>query len=141
MVDKANEQMEKVAPKFTGEDCPKCGSPMVFRQSRYGTFEACSNYPACKYIKTKEKNKVQPKTTGITCPKCKTGEIVERTAKRGRNAGKKFYACNNYPKCKNVLFGEPTGEICPECGNLLIRNNAGEIVCQNTKECGYKKEK
>ena len=38
MVDKANKHMEKVAPKFTGEDCPECGHKMVFRQSRYGTF-------------------------------------------------------------------------------------------------------
>jgi DNA topoisomerase-1 len=139
MVENANKNMEKLAPKFTGEDCPKCGSPMVFRQSRYGTFEACSNYPTCKHIKTKEREKVTPKTTGITCPKCGVGEIVERTAKKGKNAGKKFYACNNFPKCKNMLFGKPTGETCPDCGSLLIANNNDEIICQNTKDCGYKK--
>lgn len=138
MVENANKHMEKVAPKFTGEDCPKCGKPMVFRQSRYGTFEACSNYPTCKHIKTKEKEKVEVVTTGITCPKCGIGEIVERTAKKGKNAGKKFYACNNYPKCKNMIFGEPTGDNCPKCGSLLITNQTGEVMCQNTKECGYK---
>ena len=51
MVENANKHMEKIAPKFTGEDCPNCGKPMVFRQSRYGTFEACGNFPTCKYIK------------------------------------------------------------------------------------------
>ena len=139
MVENANKNMDKVAPKFTGEDCPKCGSPMVFRNSRYGTFEACSNYPACKHIKTKEVERVQPVSTGVKCPKCGKGEIVERTAKKGKNNGKKFYACNNFPRCKNMLFGKPTGEICPKCGSLLITDKEGKVICQNTKECGYQK--
>ncbi len=139
MVDNANKNMEKIAPKFTGEDCPKCGSPMVFRSSRYGTFEACSNYPTCKHIKTKDVEKATPVTTGVKCPKCGKGEIVERTAKKGKNSGKKFYACNNFPRCKNMLFGKPTGEICPKCGSLLIEGNDGNIICQSTKECGYVK--
>ncbi len=137
MVERANKQMEKVAPKFTGEDCPECGHKMVFRQSRYGTFEACSNFPTCKYIKTNDKDKPKPKTTGVTCPKCGKGEIVERVARKGKNKGKTFYACNNFPKCKHILPGKPTGETCPDCGNLLVENNNGDIVCADTKECGY----
>ena len=38
------------------------------------------------------------------CPRC-GGEIVERIAKRGPNAGQKFYGCSNFPKCwykKNI---------------------------------------
>lgn len=31
--------------------CPKCGNPLVERNSKYGTFIGCSNYPKCKYIK------------------------------------------------------------------------------------------
>jgi DNA topoisomerase-1 len=139
MVDNANKNMDRVAPKFTGEDCPNCGSPMVHRTSKFGTFEACSDYPTCKYIKSDGVEKETPPTTGIKCPKCKEGEIVERTAKTGRNRGKKFYACNNFPKCRNMLFGEPTGEQCPDCGNLLITDNNGDIICQETKQCGYKK--
>jgi len=139
MVDNANKNMDKIAPKFTGEDCPKCGSPMVFRTSKYGTFEACSNYPTCKYIKTKEYEKPKVVSTGVKCPKCGKGEIVERIAKSGRNKGKKFYACDNFPACKNMLFGLPTGELCPECGNLLISDNKGGIICQETKKCGYRK--
>jgi DNA topoisomerase-1 len=138
MVDNANKNMEKLAPKFTGEDCPKCGSKMVFRTSRYGTFEACSNYPKCKYIKQKETVKKEVVSTGIPCPKCGEGEIVERTAKSGRNKGKTFYACNNFPKCKNMIFGKPTGENCPKCGQLLMQDKDGNIACQDTKNCGYK---
>ena len=35
------------------------------------------------------------------CPKC-GGELVLRTAKKGKNAGNKFYGCSNYPKCRYV---------------------------------------
>lgn len=31
--------------------CPKCGNQLVERNSKYGTFIGCSNYPKCKYIK------------------------------------------------------------------------------------------
>lgn len=139
MVEEANKNMEKIAPKFTGEDCPECGNPMVFRNSRYGTFEACSNYPNCKHIKTNDVERVAPVSTGVKCPKCGKGEIVERTAKKGKNNGKKFYACDNFPRCKNMLFGKPTGEICPECGGLLITDGNENVICQHTKECGYQK--
>ncbi|MFW5914066.1 MAG: type I DNA topoisomerase [Bacillota bacterium] len=133
MVEKANENMEKVAPKYTGENCPKCGRPMVYRESKYGTFEACSGYPECKYIKPDEK-KEEPENTGLTCPKCKKGKIVKRTAKRGRNKGNSFYACNNFPKCKNVLRGKPTGDKCENCDDLMVELEDGSIVC-NDKEC------
>ncbi|MGS0973255.1 MAG: type I DNA topoisomerase [Candidatus Izemoplasmataceae bacterium] len=140
MVAEANINMEKIAPKLTGEQCPKCGSDMVVRSSRYGTFEACSNFPECKYIKPDDKKKEEPTKTGVTCTKCGVGEIVERTAKSGRNKGKTFYACDNFPKCKNMLFGKPTGEKCPKCGHLLIEDQKGQIICQETKQCGYKKD-
>jgi len=29
--------------------CPKCGSPLVIRNGKYGTFKGCSNYPKCKF--------------------------------------------------------------------------------------------
>ncbi len=33
------------------------------------------------------------------CPKC-SGELVERTAKRGPNAGTTFLGCSTFPKCR-----------------------------------------
>jgi len=33
--------------------CPKCGSRLVIKNGKYGTFIGCSNYPNCKYIKNK----------------------------------------------------------------------------------------
>lgn len=35
------------------------------------------------------------------CPRC-GGELILRTAKKGENAGNKFYGCSNYPKCRYV---------------------------------------
>lgn len=31
--------------------CPKCGSKLVKRKGKYGTFTGCSNYPKCHYKK------------------------------------------------------------------------------------------
>ncbi len=122
-------EMEKAKPQETGEVCPECGSPLVIRKGRYGEFTACSNYPTCKYIKKEEK---QVKEL-MTCPICKTGKIVEKKTKRG----KIFYGCNNYPKCKTATWDIPTGEICPECGNLLVEKN-NKIKCSNAN-CKYEK--
>ena len=120
-VEKAFGQMEKKAPKETGEVCPNCGSGLVIRKGRYGEFTACSNYPECKYIKKEEK---QVKEI-MDCPKC-GGKIIEKKTKRG----KIFYGCNNYPKCKYASWDKPTGNLCKECGEPLVEKNGSEI-CPN----------
>ena len=100
LVDYAEENMPKIYPIYLEEKCPHCGSPLVMRNGRFGEFAACSGFPKCRYIKKEEKE--EPETTGIKCPNCSDGYIVERLSKKGRNAGKKFYACNKYPKCKST---------------------------------------
>lgn len=35
------------------------------------------------------------------CPRC-GGKLILRTARKGYNAGKSFYGCSNYPKCKYI---------------------------------------
>ena len=120
-VEKAFGQMEKKAPKETGEVCPNCGSSLVIRKGRYGEFTACSNYPECKYIKKEEK---QVKEI-MDCPKC-GGKIIEKKTKRG----KIFYGCNNYPKCKYASWDMPTGNLCKECGEPLVEKNGSE-TCPN----------
>ena len=38
----------------------------------------------------------------VKCPKC--GSLMKlRTAKRGPNAGRKFYGCSRYPDCKATI--------------------------------------
>ena len=120
-VEKAFGQMEKKAPKETGEVCPNCGSSIVIRKGRYGEFTACSNYPECKYIKKEEKEVKEI----MDCPKC-GGKIIEKKTKRG----KIFYGCNNYPKCKYASWDKPTGNLCKECGEPLFEKNGSEI-CPN----------
>jgi DNA topoisomerase-1 len=129
-VDTAYQTMEKKAPVPVGRDCPECGHPLVERIGKYGKFVSCQNYPECKFI---EKTKKEVVTTGVTCPKCNKGEMVERVAGKGRNRGKTFYACNQFPKCKHIVNDPPTGELCDSCGMLMITHDE-EVVCSN-KEC------
>lgn len=100
LVKEADEKMEKIYPIFLEETCPNCGKPLVIRTSRFGQFAACSGYPQCKYIPKKEAP--VDVETGVKCPNCEEGMIVERVSKRGRTKGQKFYACNQYPKCKST---------------------------------------
>lgn len=126
LVESAFTKMEKASPKETGETCPNCNSPLVVRKGKFGEFVACSNYPECKYIKKEEK----VKTVICKCPKC-DGDIVEKKTRRG----KIFYGCDKYPKCDVALWDKPTGDICPECGSLLVEKK-DEIKCSS---CNYEK--
>lgn len=125
-VKNAFEKMEKKPPEKTGELCPNCQSPLVIKQSRYGTFIACSNYPECKYIK----NEKEASKEIMKCPNC-DGTIIEKKTKRG----KKFYGCSNYPKCNFATWDEPIEEKCPECGSILVKKNK-KIKCSS---CNYEK--
>lgn len=40
-------------------------------------------------------------TPAVACPECGSA-MVQRSAKRGANAGKLFWGCTNYPKCKGI---------------------------------------
>ena len=127
-VTEAFKNMEKTAPIETGEMCPNCNSPLVIKQSKYGKFTACSNYPECKYIKQNEESKKEVIEI-MDCPNCEVGKIVEKHSKRG----KVFYGCNNFPKCKTATWDKPTGNLCPKCKNLIIEGKTG-IKCSN---CDY----
>ena len=38
----------------------------------------------------------------LICPKCGK-QLVLRTARRGANAGRQFYGCSNFPKCRFIM--------------------------------------
>ena len=110
------------------EKCPKCESNLVIKQGRFGEFTACTNYPACKYVKQK--------STGVLCPK-DGGDIVERKSRRG----KVFYGCANYPDCDFTLWNKPIAEPCPECKapflvEKITKRHGRQLIC-NTEECSY----
>lgn len=88
--------MEKEQPKFSGNICPKCGKPLVFRKSKYGEFEACSGYPECDYVKKKEKEPLV--YSDKVCPKCGK-PLLRKQGKRGKSD---FYACSGFPKCRYI---------------------------------------
>ena len=100
LVENADSKMEKIYPILLDDVCPKCGSKLVMRNGRFGEFAACSAFPKCRYIAKAETP--EPVATGIKCPHCEKGYIVERVSKKGRTKGKKFYACDQYPKCKTT---------------------------------------
>jgi DNA topoisomerase-1 len=115
---------ELKGPEETGEMCPLCGEKkgksgggkLVVRERRdgTGTFISCSRYPKCKFIKKDEAEEAK-KRTGIICPLCKKGDITERRGRFGL-----FYSCSNYPDCKFAMKAKPTGNICKECGSLMM---------------------
>lgn len=39
--------------------------------------------------------------TTMKCPRC-GGQLILRVAKKGTNAGNRFYGCSNYPKCRYI---------------------------------------
>lgn len=42
------------------------------------------------------------KAKAIRCPSC-DGEMVRRVTKRGENAGKEFWGCVTFPKCRGIV--------------------------------------
>ena len=127
-VEKAESEMEKVEIKqeFTGESCPECSSPLVFKLGKFGKFIACSNFPDCRYTNTIQKK------VGVVCPKCKKHEILEKKSKKG----KLFYGCEGFPNCDFVSWDKPIGRQCPKCNHLLYEGKKG-VMCGN---CDYKEE-
>jgi DNA topoisomerase-1 len=114
----AKEHMESVKkpPRETDEKCPKCGKPLVIRESKYGPFLSCSGYPKCKTIVSKGLGEPCP------MPGC-GGTMVE--------AGARKYKCSNAPTCAYTsrANGEENGEgasgavtdqVCPKCGKPLV---------------------
>ena len=72
------------------------------------------------------------KETAITCPVCKKGHLIKKTATKGKNKGKQFWACDNYPACKTTFSDEPVAEICGICGSQMVKKD-DRISCSNVK--------
>ena len=130
-----------IMPEITTEEiCDKCGSKMIVKTGRYGQFLACSNFPACRNIKSfnaatgkaEEKSEklkeLEEKYKAEICDKCGSPMVI----KNGRFG--EFLACSAYPKCKNIKNikenGNSTGIICPVCGE-------GEIVQKRSRRGAF----
>ncbi|MGB8030961.1 MAG: type I DNA topoisomerase [Terracidiphilus sp.] len=151
-------RMEEV----TGEKCEVCGSPLVLKWGKFGTFYACSAYnkkdpTSCTFTKENiaskpDLNTPEAQEAGDTeeyCENC--GKVM--VMRRGIFGP--FMACPDYnadPPCKTFRKlsqkqqqkpPEPTGEACPVCGKpLVLRQGAyGEFVsCSGYPKCKYVKQ-
>ena len=119
---------EEKKPIIADFKCEKCGSDMVQRSGRFGTFFACVRYPECDFTKQKTRD------IGVACPKC-ASKIVMKT---GRNRTV-FYSCERYPECDFSSWDLPTNEKCPDCGEMLYRKKGQAMLVCKAKGCGFKK--
>ena len=134
MIDDGYEKMYEDEQEETGELCPECGHPLVYKFGKNGRFVACSNFPNCQYVQKEKKEAVY---TGGTCPNCGS-PLVER-----EKNGTKFIACSNYPHCRYIEKKEveikPIKK-CPQCDGMLIRKKGKYgyfLGCTNFPKCTY----
>jgi DNA topoisomerase I len=147
---------------MTDEKCEVCGSPLILKWGKFGSFFACSAYnkkdPAsCTF--TKENIAAKP---DMNTPEAQeAGDAEEYCENCGRVMVLRrgpfgpFMSCPGYsedPPCKTIRKlsqkqqqkpPEPTGEACPECGKpLVLRQGAyGEFVsCSGYPKCKYVKQ-
>ena len=115
----------ELVDEVTEEVCEKCGSFMVIKHGRFGKFLACPNFPTCRNTKP------ILVTLDVKCPLCQQGDVVVRATKKK----KKFFGCSRYPECQYTSWYEPTNEVCPECGSVLVkrpgRRDNDRLVCSN----------
>lgn len=132
-----------VPPEESNVVCEYCGRKMVYRNGRFGKFLACPGYPECRNTKAVdkdgnpvEKQESSPRLAGFRCELC-GAEMVERTGRYGV-----FYACSNYPQCKNTKQKTTdTGVLCPRCGSHVVaRHGRGKSLfysCEKYPECDF----
>ena len=140
----AEGQPKPQASEPTGEECPKCGKPLVTRTGRRGKFVGCSGFPNCRFTSPLEgEEQPEPEKTDVACDKCGKPMVV-RHGKRGA-----FLACSGFPKCRSTKPvseagppppAEEAGRECPECGKpLLVRTSRrGKFIgCSGYPACRY----
>jgi DNA topoisomerase-1 len=155
----AEKHMENVKrmEKPTDEKCERCGSPLVIKWGKHGSFYACSSYDkenpeSCTFTKENPINlpdldsaDLQETTQEEYCENC--GRVM--VLKRGRFG--QFMACTGYPDCKTTRRLDqgkkvpdiPLDEVCPKCGrNMMIRHGRyGEFTaCSGYPDCKYVKQ-
>jgi DNA topoisomerase I len=155
----AEKHMENVKrmEKPTDEKCERCGSPLVIKWGKHGSFFACSSYDktdpnSCTFTKENpidlpdlDSADVQETTQEEYCENCGRPMVL----KRGRFG--QFMACTGYPDCKTTrrldqakkIPDIPLDEKCPQCGrNLLLRHGRfGEFIsCSGYPECKWVKQ-
>ena len=89
-------QMQQVAQRLLDMN-------MESKKDYFAKFDLLAQeaYLEKKKDKEQETEKIKSKQEELRCPKC-GAELVLRTAQKGSNAGKQFYGCKAFPKCKYI---------------------------------------
>ena len=162
----AGAQMEDIKrmEKKTDEKCDLCGSPLLLKWGKFGSFFACSAYnkkdkSSCTFTKENTADKPEMNTPEGQeaseqeeyCDNC--GRVM--VLRRGPFG--MFMSCpgfNEDPPCKTFrklsskqqqkqAVPQPTGEACPLCGKPLVlrQGSYGEFVsCSGYPKCKYVKQ-
>ena len=152
----------KRTEQMTDEKCDLCGSPLVLKWGKFGSFFACSAYnkkdPAsCTF--TKENTAAKP---DLNTPEAQEATEQEeycencgRVMVLRRGPFGMFMSCPGYnedPPCKTIRKLSqkqqqkppvPTGEDCPLCGKPLVlrQGQYGEFVsCSGYPKCKHVKQ-
>ncbi len=121
-------QYERVI-EYTGETCPDCGSPLAYKDGRFGRFIGCTNFPKCRHLESIALPLVRCPVDG--------GKIVEKRMRKGRRL---FYGCANYPACDFTSWQKPIPLACPTGdGGLMVDVGKGKakcLTCEQTYDAG-----
>ena len=148
----------------TDEKCDLCGSPLLLKWGKFGSFFACSAY------NKKDKNSctfTKENTAGKPDMNTPEGQEATEQEEYCDNCGRvmvlrrgpfgMFMSCpgfNEDPPCKTfrklsqkqqqkVSAPQPVGEDCPQCGKPLVlrQGSYGEFVsCSGYPKCKYVKQ-
>ena len=128
--DAAQIAVSEGAEEVSAVRCPKCGENMVVKSGKFGKFLACPSYPDCRSTMSMPTDE-EPKLVG-KCPECGNAMTVRKSKK-----GKVYYSCSGYPSCKFMSWDVPTGDLCPDCQQPLVKTAGGGVKCSN-KDCSYR---
>ncbi len=131
----------------TNVKCPKCGTEMVLKYGRYGTYLECPNCGERKKVPVGSEISYDgsvahvklstPEMLDEKCPKC-GAPLVKRIGRYGE-----FISCSRYPECDYTrpIVKYARGH-CPKCGGKVTirKSKRGKIfyLCENNpKSCDF----
>jgi len=65
------------------------------------------------------------------CPKCEQ-PMVRRTARRGANAGRGFWGCSEFPRCRGIVSDQPAASTSDEGDASVEESRAGDDADEAT---------
>jgi DNA topoisomerase I len=144
-LDIAKEKMRDVKRMEIATDvvCNKCGSKMVIKFGKNGSFLGCSNYPACRNTseyKKDDEGRIVPLFAEVVpwhepCPTC-NGRLLIKSGRYG-----KYIGCENNPECPVMLPLPVASPPCPTCASpitmRMTKFNKPYYSCMAYPDCTF----